>query len=230
MKQTKTLAFADDLLIAVKAQGIREAENITNIEMNKISMWAQNNQINFNEQKSNVMVISRRKRRENKEISVYMNNKLLEQVQKMKYLGIIFDGKLNFREHVLYVSNNCTKLIHALSKSAKERWSLSHAALYIVYKGSILPLLLYGAPVWIEALDKESNKTVYNRVQRLINIKIAKVFPTTSNAVLCILFGLAPILIKQRKQQNYTLWGKAKPTILTTKYSQKTGLTQQTQL
>jgi hypothetical protein len=116
----------------------------TNIEMNKISMWAKNNKINFNEQKSKVMVISRRKRRENKEISVYMNNKLLEQVQKIKHLGIIIGSKLNFREHIMYISNKCTKLIHTLSKSAKQRWGLLHAALYTIYKGAILPLLLYG--------------------------------------------------------------------------------------
>jgi hypothetical protein len=34
-KQTKAIAYADDLLIAVKTESIREAENITNIEMNK---------------------------------------------------------------------------------------------------------------------------------------------------------------------------------------------------
>ena len=34
-KQTKAIAFADDVLIAVKAESIREAENITNTEMNK---------------------------------------------------------------------------------------------------------------------------------------------------------------------------------------------------
>jgi hypothetical protein len=60
------------------------------------------------------MVISRRKGRENKEISVYMNNKILEQVQKIKYLGIIIGSKLNFREHITYMSSKCTKLIHAL--------------------------------------------------------------------------------------------------------------------
>jgi hypothetical protein len=35
-KQTKAIAFADDLLIAVKAETIREEENITSIEMNKL--------------------------------------------------------------------------------------------------------------------------------------------------------------------------------------------------
>jgi hypothetical protein len=74
-KQTKVIAFADDLLIAVKAASIREAENITNIEMKKILIWAKNNKINFSsEQKSKAVVISRRKRKENMEISVYMNN------------------------------------------------------------------------------------------------------------------------------------------------------------
>jgi len=175
-KQTKAIAFTDDLLIAVKAESIREAENITNMEMQKIVSWAKNNKINFNEHKSKVMVISRRKRKENKGIPIYMNNTILEQVQKIKYLGIIFDSKLNFREHIMYISSKCTRLIHALSKLAKQSWGLSHAMLHTMYKGEILPLLLYGAPVWIEALEKECNKTVYNRVQRLINIKITKAF------------------------------------------------------
>ena len=81
----------------------------------------------------------------------------------------------------MYISSKCTILIHALSKSAKQRWGLSHEALYSIYKGAILPLLLYGALICIEALEKECNKTVYNRVQCLINIKIAKAFGTTSN-------------------------------------------------
>jgi hypothetical protein len=180
----------------VKAESISEAENITNIKMNKVLTWAKNNKLTFNEQKSKVMVITRRKRKENKEISVYTNNKPLEQVQKIKYLGIIIDSKLNFRDHIIHISSKCNKLVYALSKSAKQSWGLSHAALHTIHKGEILPLLLYGAPVWIEALEKECNKTIYNRVQRLMNRKIAKAFRTTSNADLCILTGLTSVVIK----------------------------------
>jgi len=64
------------------------------------------------------MVISRRNIKENKEISVYINNKSLEEVKKIKHLGIIIDSKLNFREHIMYISSQCTKLINALSKYA----------------------------------------------------------------------------------------------------------------
>jgi hypothetical protein len=49
---TKAVAFVDDLVIMIKAESIREAENITNVELSKISAWAVNNKIRFNENKS----------------------------------------------------------------------------------------------------------------------------------------------------------------------------------
>jgi hypothetical protein len=36
--------------------------------------------------------------------------------------------------------------------------------------------MLYGAPVWIGAMEKKCNKTIYSRAQRLMNIKIAKAY------------------------------------------------------
>ena len=85
-KKTKMVAFDDDVILAVKAETIREAEHMVNIEMGKITRWAKNNKINFNENKSKAMLITRRKRKENKALAVYLNNKRLEQVQKIRYL------------------------------------------------------------------------------------------------------------------------------------------------
>jgi len=146
--QTKTVTFADDLVIMIKAESIREAENIANVELSKISAWAKENKIRFNEQKSKVMLMTRRNGKERKELEIYLNNKPLLQVHSLKCLGIIFDNKLTFREHITYMAEKCTKLIYALSKSAKLNWGLKHAALKTIYTGEILPLLLYGAPVW----------------------------------------------------------------------------------
>jgi hypothetical protein len=142
------------------------------------------------------MLLTRRKRKEQKEIEIFLNNKLLLQVHSFKYLGIIFDGKLSFREHINYMAEKCTKLIFARSKSAKLNWGLKHAALKIIYTGGILALLLYGAPVWKNAINKASYKPKLIRVQRLINIRIAKSYRTVSKEALCILTGLTPITIK----------------------------------
>jgi len=64
-------------------------------------------------------VNKRWKMKENKETAVYMNNKRLEQFKTIRYLGIIIVSKISFREHIMYISQKCAKLIHALSKSAK---------------------------------------------------------------------------------------------------------------
>ena len=94
-------AYADDLLIAVS---IAEVENCTNIEMTKIKRWSKENKLQFNDQKSHVMLISRR-RKDRKSIDIYLNNSRLEQVDKMKYLGIIIDSKFTFNEHIKYATD-----------------------------------------------------------------------------------------------------------------------------
>jgi len=130
---TKAIAFSDDLVIMTKAESIPEAENIMNAELNKISDWARENKLKFNEQKSQVMLMTRRKRKEDKEVKIYLNNKTLIQVRSIKYLGIIFDHILTFREHVNYMADICTKLIFSLTKSTKLTWGLQHAALKTIY-------------------------------------------------------------------------------------------------
>jgi len=120
----------------------------------------------------------------------------------------------------VFISGECTNLIHTLSKPAKQSWRISHEALYTVYKGAILPLLLYGASVWVESLEEECNKTVYNRVQRLINVTITKAFRTTSNEALCTLTGLTPFLIKAEEAAKlYSIVRKIKSTGSITKHS-----------
>ena len=55
------------------------------------------------------------------------------------------------------------------------------------------------ALIWstsVEKGHKVSYKLKLIRVQRIINIKIAKAYRTVSNEALCILTGLTPIIIK----------------------------------
>ena len=68
--------------------------------------------------------------------------------------------------------------------------------MYTINKGAILPHLSYGAPVWIEAMNYEHNRQKYIRVQRLINISMAKAYRTKSSEALCMFTGTTPIIIK----------------------------------
>jgi hypothetical protein len=118
-RRTKPVAFADDLILAIRGETVGEAKNFSILEMGKIIAWSKSKKIGFHEDKSKVMLISRRKRKEVKEIYINLNNKPLEQVTTMKWLGVIRDNKFKFSEHISYAAERCTKPIYSISKSAK---------------------------------------------------------------------------------------------------------------
>ena len=67
---------------------------------------------------------------------------------------------------------------------------MGHRALKVIYSGANEPILTYGAPIWEKALTKQNNLRKYHRVQRMMNIKIAKAFRTLSYEASCILAGV----------------------------------------
>jgi len=138
--RTKVVAYADDLLVATKGDSVRAVENYANVELGKIDGWSRRNKIKFNDKKSKVMLVTRRKRREDKRITLYLHYKPLEQVTQMKYLGIILDQKFRFQEHIKCVAERCAKLVHTLSRAAKLSWGIRGEAISTIYKGAILPL------------------------------------------------------------------------------------------
>lgn len=206
------IAFADDLILLTKGESPLVTENICNTDVQLIATWASNNKLQFNEQKSKAMLITRKRKYASSTVGIYLNNKVLQQVDHLKYLGVIIDSKFTFNKHIQHITDKCTVLINALSRSARLNWGLRATALRTIYKGAILPILSYGSPMWIEALKRQYNRTKINRVQRLINLKMVKAYRTTSSEALCVLSGLMPITLKIQEIAQYYNLVKTKDT------------------
>ena len=140
------------------------------------------------------MFISR-KRNKDREVNIYLNYKRLDQNEEMRYLGIYLESRFNFNTHIDHTLAKLITLINMLARTAKLRWDLEHKALKTIYKGAVVPILMYGAPIWVEAMWKNRNLTKYTRIQRLINITIAKAYQTISYDASCVIAGLRPIQI-----------------------------------
>ena len=131
------------MVIATKGTTVLEAENLSNVDLQKISNCAENSKMEFNEQKSKTMLITRKKRPDKTNISIYLNNKQLKEVDKIKYLGIVLDKKYTFNHHIDYISEKCKKLIHVLSRSARISWGVeddiqrSHPPLALIRSSSM---------------------------------------------------------------------------------------------
>jgi ribonuclease HI len=201
---TRVIAFANDLMVLTRDKSALEAENYANQDLKRIENWARNNKMQFNEHKSKVLLVTGKKSEANATLNIYFNNKRLEQVSDLKYLGIYFDSRFSFDRHVNYITGKCTSIIHMLAKSAKLKWGLRHRALKVIYSGAIEPTLTYGAPIFEKALTKQNNLRKYQSVKRIMNIKIARAFSTLSYEASCVLAGVRPIwLVIEEKAQNY---------------------------
>jgi len=141
---TRVIAFAGDLLVLTRGKCTLDAENYANQDLQKIENWARENKMHFNENKSKVLLVTTKTSGDNRTLNIYLNNKRLEQVSELKYLGIYFDSRFSFDRHVDYITGKCTPIINMLTKSAKLKWGMGHQALKVTYSGAIEPILTYG--------------------------------------------------------------------------------------
>jgi len=126
-------------------------KNYANQDLKKIERWATDNKTEFNDKKSKVLFISR-KRSDDREVNIYLIYKRLDQNEEIKCLGMYLDSKFNFIAHI---DHNVVKLItpiNNLARAAKVQWGLGHKALKTIYEGAVVPILTYGARIWVEAL------------------------------------------------------------------------------
>jgi len=99
-QNTKVIAYADDLMIFVKGTSQVEVENYANIEIKKVANWARNNKMRFNDQKSKVTIITKKKPKNRRYINIFLNKKKLQQADTMNYLGITIDRRFTFNHHI----------------------------------------------------------------------------------------------------------------------------------
>jgi hypothetical protein len=180
-----TRIIVDDLIVLTRGKSELDAENYANQDLKKIENWAREHKMHFNDKKCKVLSVTKKTLGDIRTLNIYLNNKCLEQVSDLKYLEIYFDSKFSFDRHIDYVTGKCTPIIHMIAKSAKLKWGMGHRTLKVIYRGAIEPILTYGAPIWEKALTKQNNLRKYQRVQRMMNIKIAKAFRTLSYEVSC---------------------------------------------
>ncbi|KAF6217313.1 hypothetical protein GE061_001667 [Apolygus lucorum] len=147
-ENVQVTAFADDLLLLVAGSDESALEIKANAALYLIERWAWNNNLSFNPEKTKVMHITRR--RAIRDIKVYLLGTELEQVRKLKYLGVMFNNRFRWNDHVTYVCERSSRLVNALSRSAKVYWGMGSGALDVIYRGAILPIFSYAAPVWSE--------------------------------------------------------------------------------
>ena len=157
--------FADDSTMCTSAHNIPELESNTNESLNNIYSWSTLNKINLNLKKTKHMIFNNGTRKlQPLDISLKINDTLIENVSIFKFLGVIIDNKLLFKNHVEYILLKINRNIGVINKI---KHLLPDKTLLLLYYSLIYSHLYYGNLIWGNTYKTYLTK-LYNSQKRVL--------------------------------------------------------------
>ena len=125
------------------------------------------NQLTLNPLKSHALAIPPLVNEEHTTINISLNACTIKNSECVKYLGILVDSKLNFRDHINVLQN---KLLRAVGIMSKLRYSMVSNILKRLYFVFFHSHLLYRLIIWSATFKSylDSLKKLQNRAIRII--------------------------------------------------------------
>ena len=174
--QKKTVAifiatYADDTFIACQGTAQTPIQAKLQNYINRLIDWFSYWRIKINTEKTTGIIFSRQRQPFN--IEILMQETTIPWDTSIKYLGLHFDKKLNWEEHIQKTSIKTHQILAQLYSLLNRSSRLSLTNKIMMYKSIIRPAITYGCEIW-----GSCTKTRLNRIQVLQN----KILRTATNA------------------------------------------------
>lgn len=122
--------FADDAALWKNGKSLTLIQEKMQEIVRLIEEWSYSWGFKFSVEKTKMMVFTRKRV---KDARILMYGKLIKQVNSFRFLGVKFDYKLNWTEHVRKVEEKCKKILNMMRFLTGSEWGASIRALRDVY-------------------------------------------------------------------------------------------------
>lgn len=188
--EVNIIGFADDIAIVTVAKHIHEVEDKTNFAIAKVKTWLESASLDLAEHKTEAILISSRKKVEY--MSIKVGNQVIKSSHSLKYLGVVLDNRLNFKEHINYASSKAAGVQTALARLMPNIGG-PKPAMRRLLASVINSVILYASPVWAEALAVKEVRRKLTSIHRLSALRTISGFRTVSAEAACVVAGMLPI-------------------------------------
>ena len=137
--------FADDTNLFYASKSLQDLEHTMNNELINIQNWLNANKLALNVDKSSFLIFHPPQKKLPYRIKLSINGRSFKYDKSIKYLGIMFDSHLKWKEHVKLVSNKVKRGIGIISKT---RLFVSESILNNLYYTLMYPFFNYGTTAW----------------------------------------------------------------------------------
>ena len=190
-------AFADDIVFMCSRSTAVEACSKIQSAINAATTWANNHGFKFSAEKTTAVRFCRTRRRE--EIpTLFLEDNILLYEDKVKYLGIIFDRKLTFTDHINNIVVNVKQRCNILKVVSNLNFGADRTTLLRIYQALCLSKIDYGSQVYGSACKTLLSKldVVHNMALRICT----GAFRTSPIDSLYVDSGFPPLFIRREEQ------------------------------
>lgn len=160
--------YVDDFLICYRSNNMNSIERLLQLCLNNIQNWADENGFQFSKTKTVCMHFCQ-KYIPHADPDLKIDGASIPVVEEYKFLGLLFDKKLNFIPHIKYLKNRCLKAMNLLKVVAHNDWGADCPTLLQLYRSLVRSKLDYGCMVYGSARDSylQSLDRVQNAALRI---------------------------------------------------------------
>ena len=118
-KQHCTL-YVDDFTIFASAATITHSTRIIQIAINTLEQWTKTKGMRFSVEKTAAIKFEKRKRGE--ELQLTLHGSRIQVRESTRYLGLIIDKRLNWKDHVDHLRAKCTSSVNLIKHVSHLSW------------------------------------------------------------------------------------------------------------
>ncbi|GFT65495.1 putative RNA-directed DNA polymerase from transposon X-element [Trichonephila clavipes] len=165
------MLYVDDLQVSCQGSDMRLIERQLLTTVNRLVQWCDQNGHTISPSKSSCVHFCR-KRNLHPDPSIHIGHIQIPVVSAVRFLGVIFDCKLTFLPHVLYLRKRCERSLNILKVLSNTLWGADRVSLLRVYQALILSRLDYGCVVYGSARASvlERLDTIHHSALRICSL------------------------------------------------------------
>lgn len=145
--------FADDLAVFVPCSDVSLGETVLQEGIDRLLIWADRNGFQFSTEKTVAMHLCRRYRC-NHECQLHIGEIPLTTVSSTRYLGVIFDEKLSYKEHISNLKLSCNRKMNLLKKLSHSTYGSDRKTMLRIYHAIIKSKIDYACQAYADTSTK----------------------------------------------------------------------------
>jgi len=200
--------YPDDICLLAVGKFHNMVSGLIQWALHTVEVWCSGLGLSFNSDKTGLVAFTR-KRKLTSFLEPRLFSKTLQCSRSVKYLGVILDSRLTWKQHVNAKVKKAQNLMWACRRACGVTWGLGPMVVQWLYVAMIRPSVAFASLVWWPSCQTASAKRKLSRVQRLACLGITAAMHTTATNAVEALICLPPLdLVVQSEARSaaHRLW------------------------